>query len=118
MFRRRRTRVAAASGAGAGRGEPAFAAVRLHARRHPVPPGAEVPLVAAVELGRRRRARAELRYLLGVGAVLAAPRPREVLPALQAVPRRPEAPPAGQLFAALHPAGEIGTAPGRERVMQ
>ena len=34
-----------------------------------------------------------------------APRPREVLPALPAVPRRQEAPAAGQLFAALHPAG-------------
>src|SRR3546814_1417457 len=53
----------------------------------------------------RRRARAELRHLLGVGAVLAAPRPREVLPALQAISRRQEAPAAGQLFAALHPAG-------------
>src|SRR3546814_12911851 len=91
-----------------------------------LPPGAEVPLVAAVELGRRRRARAELRYLLGVGAVLAAPRPREVLPALQAVPRRQEAPAAGQLFAALHPAGArsgprrggAGAAPARRRAQR
>src|SRR3546814_7748013 len=77
----------------------------LHDARPILPPGAEVPLVAAVELGRRRRARAELRHLLGVGAVLAAPRPRKVLPALQAISRRQETPAAGQLFAALHPAG-------------
>src|SRR3546814_11479019 len=83
----------------------------LHDARPILPPGAEVPLVAAVELGRRRRARAELRHLLGVGAVLAAPRPREVLPALQAISRRQEAPAAGQLFAALHPAGATRVAP-------
>jgi histidine ammonia-lyase len=46
-----------------------------------------------------------VRHRLGLGALLAAPWPREVLHALPSVPRRQEAPAAGQLFAALHPAG-------------
>ena len=42
---------------------------------------------------------------LGLGAVRQSPRPREVLHAVPPVPRRQEAPAAGQLFAALRAAG-------------
>ena len=79
---------------------------RLDAGRHPVPPGAALPAVAAAAAGTTPQAQA-LRFDIGWDWVPldAAPRPREVLPALPAVPRRQEAPAAGQLFAALHPAG-------------
>ena len=74
--------------------------------RHRLPPGAEVPAVAAGKLGHAGRSR---RCAFDIGwdwVPLTQRHGREkFLPALPAVPRRQEAPAAGQLFAALHPAG-------------
>jgi hypothetical protein len=81
---------ASAPGPSEDRRQPAAPARWLHAVRHRLSPGAAFPAVVAVELGYSRRAGAELRHRLGLGAVRPAPWPREVLSALPAVPRRQE----------------------------
>ena len=79
---------------------------RFDAGRHRLPPGAALPRRGSPAAGTTAEAQA-LRFDIGWDWVPfdPAPRPREVLPALPPVPRRQEAPAAGQLFAALHPAG-------------
>ena len=100
-----RARIASAPRPGGQCGEPAGPARQLDALRHRLPPRATREALAAVELAERLARRAELRYRLGLGAGRPAPWPRALLPALQALPWRQEAPAAGQLQPALRAAG-------------
>src|SRR5690606_16172800 len=94
-------RTAPASGPADVGGAGAGAAAGFRPGRHRLPPGAEVPALAARQLAGAGAAGPGLRHRLGLGTAGPAPGPRALLPALPPVPRRLEAPDAGQLLQSL-----------------